>query len=140
MASSDLEVELTSVDDDGEQLQLLGVDIFLNEIPKHPLELSHDRKEVRRMRCPNAIQDWGGRTLTVRERAMIRMMSEIMEKADWHRKIFDEIIVNKWYSEVVSEEENFSAIMFQFVSLKSMACGKALSEGDKDGTDLQVVH
>ena len=74
-------------------LDLLGFDRPLNAVPRFPLESSKDGADVFRLRCPNAVTDWGGRPLTVREQSMITIMGEIMEKADWPKKVFDDSIV-----------------------------------------------
>ena len=101
---------------------LLGVDTPVNAIPAFPLEHEEDGSVIRR-RCPTAVIDWGGRPLTIRERAMMSMISEVMEKAHWEQKVFDEGIVAKWHSEAVSEERNFSDAMFKFVSCVTLAPG-----------------
>ena len=44
------------------------------------------------------------------------MMGEIMEKRDWETKVLDGTIVGKWRSEAVREDNNFSELMFKFVS------------------------
>ena len=101
---------------DRERLELLGVNKSLNDIPKTPLH-HNPNGTFTRARCPNAIVDWGGRPLTLREKAMMRLMGELMEKPDWERKVYEEDIVAKWQSEAVGDECDFSKPMFDYVSL-----------------------
>lgn len=118
MACSDLVEDVTSAGDVDGNVRLLGFDLALDDILVSPV-LKVSFKESARPRCPNGITDWCGRALTIRERAMINMMSDIMEKIDWDRKIFDDAIVAKWRSTAVSEEKNFSEAMFKYVRSRS---------------------
>jgi len=66
---------------------------------------------------PNAVEDWGGRPLTIREKNMVTLLSELTEKANRETKIRDKRIVAKWRSEAVKEGGvGFSDIMFDYVS------------------------
>ncbi|KAK3718746.1 hypothetical protein LTR37_004965 [Vermiconidia calcicola] len=88
---------------------ILGFDQPVNAIPPLPVDGDGFRE-----RCPNAITDWGGRPLTLREKAMMSMLAEVMDKPDWQQKVHDEETVAKWRLEVVSEERDFSGPMFEF--------------------------
>ncbi|KAB8294724.1 hypothetical protein EYC80_006686 [Monilinia laxa] len=53
---------------------------------------------------------WGAESnmLPVREPAMMNIMDKLMDKEEWHRKIFDEAIVSKWREEALAiPDENF---------------------------------
>ena len=68
-------------------------------------------------RFPNAIMDWAGTALTVRERTMLALMDSITDKVDWDRKVFDETITNKWRQEAFdSENGDVTEKMFDWVS------------------------
>lgn len=53
---------------------------------------------------PNAVLDWSGTILTVRELNMMAIMDKITDKTDWDKKIFDEAIVQKWRQEALATE------------------------------------
>lgn len=52
----------------------------------------YKRNSGRRSRFPNALEDWLGEPLRLRERAMMAMMENIMGKVEWQSKVFDEEI------------------------------------------------
>ena len=52
----------------------------------------------------DAVMDWYGQALTVRELKMIELMNQITEKPDWNRKVFDENITQKWRQEALDAE------------------------------------
>ncbi len=57
----------------------------------------------------------------LRERRMLALIGDITDKPDWHRKVFDKIIVDKWRAEaksrpLVADNDVFmSAAMFEHV-------------------------
>ena len=55
-------------------------------------------------RFPNAIQNWAGHPITVRERTMMAIMNSITDKPEWSRKVFDESIARKWRQEAMEDE------------------------------------
>lgn len=72
----------------------------------------------KRDRFKDAIQDWSGGFITLREVAMMRVIGQLMEKPEWERKVFDEAIVEKWKGEALSQY-NFSIKMWDYVSTGS---------------------
>ena len=46
-------------------------------------------------------QKWYASPITVRERAMLSLMSALKDKPDWDKKVFDESIVGKWRLEAL---------------------------------------
>lgn len=51
-------------------------------------------------RFPHAIADFvANQGLTLRERRMLDFMTQITDKPDWDRKVFDDVIVAKWKAE-----------------------------------------
>ncbi|KAF2687654.1 hypothetical protein K458DRAFT_331850 [Lentithecium fluviatile CBS 122367] len=58
-------------------------------------------------RLPHAISDWfTSRGITLRERRMLEFISQITDKPNWARKVFDEKIVAKWKEEAVRWDES----------------------------------
>lgn len=53
---------------------------------------------------PNAVLDWSGTILTVRELNMMAIMDKITDKLDWDKKVFDDTIVQKWRQEALFTE------------------------------------
>lgn len=53
---------------------------------------------------PNAVLDWSGTILTVRELNMMTIMDKITDKPDWDKKVFDDTIVQKWRHEALATE------------------------------------
>ena len=51
---------------------------------------------------PNAVLDWSGTILTVRELNMMAIMDKITDKPDWDKKVFDDTIVQKWRHEALA--------------------------------------
>ena len=69
---------------------------------------------------PTAINGWMATPLTVRERQMLQLMSDLTEKPDWQRKIRDKEICAKWLEELRQLDGNadyhvFSKEMFHYV-------------------------
>lgn len=64
-----------------EGVNLLGADRRVDDISPYALPTQDDGSEIRH-RCPNALIDWGRRHLTLRERAMIALMSELTDKPE----------------------------------------------------------
>ena len=96
-------------------LDLLGAGRPLNAIPLHPLSIQENGSEVRH-RCPSALIDWGGRHLTLRERAMIRLMNAISDVPGWERGVFDSVTVDNLRSQVAKAEQDITDTMLHFVS------------------------
>ena len=55
-------------------------------------------------RFPNAVLDWSGTILTVRELNMMAIMDRITDKPDWDKKVFDDTILQKWRQEALATE------------------------------------
>ena len=55
-------------------------------------------------RFPNAVLDWSGTMLTVRELNMMAIMDKITDKPDWDKKVFDDTVVDKWRQEALATE------------------------------------
>ena len=53
---------------------------------------------------PNAIQDWAGSILTLRELDMMAIMNDITDKPNWDIKVFDDSVVQKWRQEALANE------------------------------------
>lgn len=53
---------------------------------------------------PNAVLDWSGTILTVRELNMMAIMDKITDKPDWDKKVFDDTIIQKWRQEALATE------------------------------------
>ncbi|KAK3618473.1 hypothetical protein LTR56_024606 [Elasticomyces elasticus] len=88
--------------DDREDLKegLLGYDFVLNETSRI------DNKTVKfvHRRFPNAVEDWWGTPITVRERKMIASMNAITDKPEWQIKVFASGIAEKWRKELAEQE------------------------------------
>ena len=52
----------------------------------------------------NAVLDWAGTILTVRELNMMAIMDKITDKPDWDKKVFDDTIIQKWRQEALATE------------------------------------
>lgn len=74
-----------------------------------------DKPEPSLIRFKNAIQDWAGRAVPLREISMMDLMRELMEKPEWERKVCDEVIVEKWKAEALERFE-FTVGMWDYVS------------------------
>lgn len=98
--------------------ELLGLDRPVSGYPEH----SYPGWDGTRPRFPNAIQDWSGTPLTLRERSMIAFVGEITDKPEWERKIVDEEIGRKWRKEreekekTTAPERALMEKMFEYVS------------------------
>lgn len=92
-----------------------------------------------RPRFPNAIQDWSAKPRMLKERSMIALMSELSDKPEWTRKVFDEEIVEKWKQEAMemaksqAEERKITEKMFDFVS--AVPFGKLLMSSKRCSAD-----
>lgn len=79
----------------GRTVRLPGFGLPIDTFP--PSTLPPDGK---RARFPHAIADECDSTgVTLRERRMLDFINKITDKPEWERKIFDEIIVDKWRGE-----------------------------------------
>lgn len=57
-------------------------------------------------RFPHAIADYfASNGITERELRMLDFVNQITDKPDWHKKVFDEQIVQKWKDEGVRFDE-----------------------------------
>ncbi|GAB1320932.1 Manganese lipoxygenase [Madurella fahalii] len=52
------------------------------------------------------LQDVTSRMLQVREVAMMILMDSLTDKPNWHEKVFDDDIVDKWRQEALSQDED----------------------------------
>lgn len=71
---------------------------------------------------PSAIEaEWESMGITLREQRMMAFVSDVSDKAEWERKVFDEEIVAKWRGEAERRPEELegdvvlSKEMFDFV-------------------------
>src|SRR5438105_339969 len=86
-----------------DRIKLPGFGLPINHMPDH--------------RYQNAIVDFSGHPLTVRERLMTYFIDTITDKPDWESKVYDEEIVEKWRKEALFPDTgNFSKKMFDYVS------------------------
>lgn len=90
---------------------LPGIGKPLNSVTRTHAVAFEDGQMSERYRFPTAVIEWAGRCLTVREHAMISMMSQLVEKPDWESKVFNEEIVKRWRLEALG----FTKQMFSFV-------------------------
>jgi len=68
-------------------------------------------------RFPNAIKDWAGMPITVRERTMMFIMNSITDKPDWDRKVFDDNVTQKWRQEALDAPDmDVTVKMLDYVS------------------------
>lgn len=51
---------------------------------------------------PSAVREWKASTLTWGEIAILWFVEKITNKPDWHVKVFDEEIVERWKQEVMA--------------------------------------
>lgn len=52
--------------------------------------------------------------IPVRELAMMSIMDNLTDKLDWHKKVFDEVIVSKWRDEALKiPDEHFWELAFR---------------------------
>ncbi|KAK0516168.1 hypothetical protein JMJ35_000771 [Cladonia borealis] len=56
------------------------------------------------MSFKNAVVNWWGKPLTVRELNMIKLMNQITDKPSWDRKVFDDTVTEKWRQEARDAE------------------------------------
>ncbi|KAK8004506.1 hypothetical protein PG989_004225 [Apiospora arundinis] len=60
-------------------------------------------------RFPHAIADYlASKGITERELRMLDFVNQITDKPDWHKKVFDEQIVQKWKAEGVRHDDNLA--------------------------------
>ncbi|KAF9042141.1 hypothetical protein BJ165DRAFT_1485839 [Panaeolus papilionaceus] len=52
--------------------------------------------------------------LTLRELSMLHFMNAVTDKPDWHIKVHDDLIVEKWKAEISSSGEDFTEKMFDY--------------------------
>ena len=74
----------------GERIELPGFGLPVNIRPDE--------------RFPNAVIDWSGTILTVRELNMMAIIDKITDKLDWDSKVFDDTIVQTWRREALATE------------------------------------
>ena len=74
------------------------------------------RKNIR-TRFPSGVMEWFGGPTTLREQVMVGFENDITDKREWERKVYDEVIVEKWRKEALSKEGfNFTEKTFEYVS------------------------
>lgn len=88
-------------------------------------------------------QKWYASPITVRERAMLSLMSALKDKVNWDAKVFDESIVRKWRLEALQfkadrkpESDNESVTNAWKKSEDSGDNGQSL---DLDGEQRQIT-
>lgn len=79
-----------------------------------------------RMRFQNAITDWYGSKISVREILMMSVMRELMEKVNWEAWVFDDSIAAKWRVEAL-QVPGCSEKMWEYVSIILLAAFDASS-------------
>lgn len=80
-------------------------------------------------------QKWYASPITVRERAMLSLMSALKDKAEWDRKVFDESIVRKWRGEALQ----FRADRKPDSAVAAVAnAWKKTEEGGENGQSLDL--
>ncbi|KAF6763669.1 hypothetical protein DFP72DRAFT_873115 [Ephemerocybe angulata] len=95
---------------------------------------------------PNAILHCGGaprlKVITIRERTMLGFINAVTDKPEWNKKVFDQIIIEKWKEETVNldsdtREQQMSELMFSYCiqELQYRA-----SELDTDSPGGSAVH
>lgn len=95
---------------------LPGFGLSLKEMPTQSLRDLRATDTEEDVRLPHAIADWcGSPGVTVYERNMLGFMSQITDKPNWDDKVFNETIVEKWHREAVSQYNNFTDAMFDYV-------------------------
>lgn len=73
--------------------------------------------------------------ITVREQRMMAFVSDVTDKPEWERKVFDEEIVSKWREEASARPEGLggdvvlSEEMFDFVGFSLILVPIALAAG-----------
>lgn len=123
-------------DDAGQQI-FPGLGMELNDRRLHPKECPHHRL------VDIDPTGWTGMVLTIRETNMILAMQKLMEKPEWFRKVFDDIICNKWMAEVMSQAEDFSELMWHYCVAELRDKAKSLEETGivaPIDVDAQVVY
>ncbi|THW89927.1 hypothetical protein D6D15_04929 [Aureobasidium pullulans] len=86
---------------------------------------------------------WMGTLLAVREVNMIVTTQKLMEKPEWFRKVHDETICAKWMSEVMSQVDDFSELMWEYCVAELRDKAKTLEETGivaPIDVDSQVVY
>lgn len=94
----------------------LPVNFLPDDAPKDPYASKFGRNKVHDpiARFPSAILDWEPSAFTVRERNMVAFMDIITDKPEWRRKVFDEDIIQKWKTECLGKNWDFSEQMFKY--------------------------
>ncbi|GME46672.1 hypothetical protein C8J57DRAFT_1184953 [Neofusicoccum parvum] len=85
-------------------------------------------------RYSNAVLDWNGRPVTVREGMMLKAMDLITDLEGWEMKIMDQTTVQQWREKFVSADgQGFSNEMFDF-------CLAELLEKSRIHKDIGMVR
>ena len=80
-----------------DNMQLPGIGLPLNQHSALPLEGRRGYWYERAL------------PLTVRERVMIAIMAALKDKPDWERKVFNELIVDRWRAEALAASSTMQA-------------------------------
>lgn len=107
------------------KLERPGADLPLDAYIKAPEiifvkdENDKDTTQVNRVsRFPSAVveDEWKSNTVTLRERAMMRVLDSITDKPGWEDKVNDEAITSKWRKEALAMplKQGFSEAMFDY--------------------------
>lgn len=85
-----------------ERLKLPGFGVRLSEMPPWPRDENPDNFPNERF--PNAIVDFfATEGVTIREIRMLNFMNQVNDKLNWHSKVFDDAIVDRWRNEACSQ-------------------------------------
>lgn len=86
------------------RIALPGFGLPLKEMPEYREKGGKGDRTY--LRLPHAIADWCGSSgVTVYERRMLGLVSQITDKPNWDEKVFDETIVDKWWQEAQAKNE-----------------------------------
>ncbi|KAH8668974.1 hypothetical protein BX600DRAFT_266074 [Xylariales sp. PMI_506] len=104
MATISAHPEITPTGSAGERIKLPGFGMPRQEMPI--FRENDGEGDWTYLRFPNAIADWCGSSgVTVYERKMLAVINHITDKPKWDEKVFDELIVEKWWKEVEEESK-----------------------------------
>ncbi|KAL4807886.1 hypothetical protein BDV18DRAFT_136334 [Aspergillus unguis] len=97
------------------QLHMPGYNVPLNYQPRESV-IRKSRFGFGNALDPNHI-DTGyiNEVFVFREIVMMRIMDKITDKPDWHRKVFDERITDKWRAEIAESDHDVSTKMMDWV-------------------------
>ena len=112
MASNEVPIRPAS-QDDANILRVPGVNM--------PVDAKPHKTFPSALVAPSSYDRWASQGITLREQRMMGFISDITDKPEWERKVFDEEVVDKWRAEASEELEELhgdvilSKEMFDFV-------------------------